>query len=69
MTLREEILEVFYANTTFGEKADAIVALTEADARERERKAFVEGVDWMVDPTGPEDVAAAEAEAARRYKP
>jgi cysteinyl-tRNA synthetase len=31
MELREEILEVFYDNTTFGEKADAILALVAED--------------------------------------
>ena len=70
MNLREKV-----ANLLIGEglpkrllRADRILSLTEADARERERKAFVAGREDILESAYDEEMALlAIAEAARRY--
>jgi hypothetical protein len=56
------------------EESDRILSITEADARERERKAFFACAAQIMEPFWdlPPDVTTlewADAEAARRYKP
>ena len=74
-TLREKVWEIVANLSDHGTKAidadtDAILALTSADAREREQKAFVAGWEDVLESDYDEEMKQlAEAEAARRYKP
>jgi hypothetical protein len=68
MTLREKVaFEIAYYRDEVDSLlvADRILAITEADARERERNAFVAGAVWDRVATSGEETT----EAARRYKP
>jgi hypothetical protein len=68
--ITDEMEDEFWLS--FVKEADRILALVEADARERERKAFVAGAKYYCDEFAGEydwHSQPYKAEAARRYKP